>query len=126
MSYPPPAAKPPPEEHRLATIEELGLPPVGQDPRPFDLLTAPGPQTPPAQAQLAEPTQPAPAAQAVEPVQPIQSPAGKPTPLLVEKVANQADDLAPNMPPPPDQSPKLSTDLMATIEGPPPPDESPT
>ena len=73
---------------------------LGTDPRPFDLLTAVGPQTP----------------------QP-----GKPMPIKVEKVAGQAGQGdGPNMPPP-DQSPKLSTDLMASLQqDPPPPDESPT
>lgn len=94
MSYPPPATVPP-EEPRPVVREELGT-----DPRPFDLLTAVGPQTP----------------------QP-----GKPMPIKVEKVAGQAGQGdGPNMPPP-DQSPKLSTDLMASLQqDPPPPDESPT
>ena len=72
---------------------------LGPDPRPFDLLTV-GPQTP----------------------QP-----GKPMPIKVEKLAGQTGQGdGPNMPPP-DQSPKLSTDLMASLQqDPPPPDESPT
>ena len=115
MSYPPPASHPPEEPRPLVTVDELGLPVISQDPRPFDLLTAPA-QT--AQTgQASEPAEPA-------PVVPVAAVA--PVAIKVEKVSSQTDGPGPNMPPP-DQSPKLSSDLMACLqEDPPPPDKSPT
>ncbi|CAE7338241.1 unnamed protein product [Symbiodinium natans] len=111
MSYPPPS-QPLEDPRPLATIEE-GI----QDPRPFDLLTAPGPQTP----QPGKPSDSPSEKPSDKPTKPLVAPI---TPIKVEKVAGQGD--GPNMPPP-DQSPKLSNDLMASLQqDPPPPDESPT
>mmetsp|Transcript_6469 Transcript_6469/g.14854 ORF Transcript_6469/g.14854 Transcript_6469/m.14854 type:complete len:582 (+) Transcript_6469:74-1819(+) len=109
MSYPPP--------RRVAVTEELGL---GLEPRPspFDFLSG-------STLEKTEKTEKPETEKAETEKTTENSLYQRPMPINVEKVSTLLSD-GPNMPPP-DQSPKLSSDLMAALQSdPPPPDESPT